>query len=178
MNDNSVDLVTCSQSFHWLDTKVFYPELNRVLKKNGVIALITYEMPFLSLNSTHNVNRKDKSDIIRQLIRSFYGHSKIKSYWAAKERSLVDTAFKTVVLPFPNQIRIDDTLINEGVSASSIVGYIYSWSAFHTLKDKNATEADEFIDEFKKIAKEICGDLEADCFSLEFPFHLLMARKT
>lgn len=177
VKDSSVDLVTCSQSFHWLDTNVFYPELNRILKKNGVVALITYEMPFLKLNTTKTMDGMDKSDMIRQLIRNFYGHSKIKSYWAHKERYLVDTAFKTVVLPFPNQIRFDDTLVNEGISASAIVGYIYSWSAFHSLKEKNPNEADAFIDEFNKIAKEICGDLDADCFSLEFPFHLVMARK-
>lgn len=178
VNDNSVDLVTCSQSFHWLDTAVFYPELHRILKKNGVAALITYEMPFLALNTTNRIDTVDRSAITRQLIRNFYGHSKIKSYWAAKERYLVDTAFKSVVLPFPNQIRVDDSLINEGVSASAIVGYIYSWSAFHTLKDKNPKQADEFIDEFNETAKDICGDLEAECFSLEFPFHLVMARKT
>lgn len=174
VEDDSVDLVTCSQSFHWLDTNIFYPELNRILKKNGVAALITYEMPFVKLNTPKPTNN---SNITRQLIRNFYGHSRIKSYWAAKERYLVDTAFKSVVLPFPNQIRFDDTLVSEGVSASAIVGYIYSWSAFHSLKDKNPKEADEFIDEFNKIAKEICGDLDADCFSLEFPFHLVMARK-
>ncbi|XP_037045122.1 putative methyltransferase DDB_G0268948 [Bradysia coprophila] len=173
--DNSVDLVTCCQSFHWLDTNIFYPELNRILKRNGVVALITYEMPFVVLNATHKTGEQDMT---RQLIRSFYGHSKIKSYWAAKERCLVDTAYKTVVLPFPNQMRIDDTLISEGVSASSIVGYINSWSAFQSLKDKNAKEADEFIDEFKKVSTDMCGgDLDADCFSLEYPFHLVMARK-
>lgn len=175
VNDNSVDLVTCAQSFHWLDTKVFYPELNRILKKNGVAALITYEMPFVRLNTESKTN---KSDITRQLIRNFYGHSKIKSYWAAKERYLVDTAFKTVLLPFPNQIRFEDTLINDGISASAIVGYINSWSAFNTLKEHNDKEADAFIDEFNKTAKEICGDLNADCFSVEFPFHVVMGRRT
>lgn len=174
VKDNSVDLVTCCQSFHWLDTNIFYPELNRILKRNGVVALITYEMPFVVLNAEHGAAKSET----RQLIRSFYGHSKIKSYWAAKERYLVDTAFKTVVLPFPNQIRIDDTLISEGVSASAIVGYIYSWSAFHTLKNTSAEKADDFIDEFKKTSKDICGDLDAECFSLEYPFHLVMARKT
>lgn len=177
VDDNSVDLVTCSQSFHWLDTKLFYPELSRILRKDGVVALITYEMPFLALNTSQSRNAKDESNMTRQLIRNFYGHSKIKSYWALKERHLVDTAFKSVVLPFPNQIRFDDTLINDGVSASAIVGYIDSWSAFHTLKDQNAMHADEFIDEFNKIAKDICGDLDANCFSLEYPFHLIMARK-
>lgn len=177
VKDNSVDLVTCCQSFHWLDTNIFYPELNRILKRNGVVALITYEMPFVVLNNAFKVDKKDNSDMTRHLIRSFYGHSKIKSYWAAKERYLVDTAFKTVVLPFPNQIRIDDTLVSEGVSAASIVGYIYSWSAFHSLKDKNPKAADELIDEFKETSRNICADLDAECFSLEYPFHLVMARK-
>lgn len=178
VNGNSVDLVTCSQSFHWLDTKTFYLELKRILKKNGVVALITYEMPFLTLSPTKSLNGMNNNDVVRQLIRNFYGHSKIKSYWASKERYLVDTAYKSVVLPYPNQIRVDDTLINEGVSAADIIGYIYSWSAFQALKDKDPRVANEFIDEFNAIAKDICGDLKVNCFNLEFRFHLIMARNT
>lgn len=171
-------MVTLAQSFHWLDTAIFYPELNRILKRNGVVAVISYEMPFLALNERKSVARKDHSDAIRQLIRRFYGHSKLKPHWAAKERYVVDTALRTVVLPFSNQIRIEDSLVNDGVSASSIVGYIHSWSAFQLLKEKSSREADAFIDEFNCSAKEICGHLDADCFSLEFPFNLLMAKKT
>lgn len=176
VSDGSVDLVTCSQSFHWLDTSKFYPELNRILRRNGVIALISYEMPYVILSG--EAQKSNESDVARQLIRTFYAHPKIKPYWSAKERHLVDTGLKTVTLEIPNQIRISDNLLNDGVSATSIVGYIHSWSAYQLLREQNPNEADAFIDEFNKTAEQICGDLDANCFSVEFPFHLLMARKS
>ncbi len=38
----SVDLVTVAQAIHWFDFDSFYTEVKRVLKANGVIAVIGY----------------------------------------------------------------------------------------------------------------------------------------
>ncbi len=38
--DNSVDFVTCAQSFHWFDKEKFKIECSRILKPNGYVALI------------------------------------------------------------------------------------------------------------------------------------------
>ena len=40
LEDNSVDFVTCAQSFHWFDKEKFKPECSRILKQNGYVALI------------------------------------------------------------------------------------------------------------------------------------------
>ncbi|WP_422106351.1 class I SAM-dependent methyltransferase [Winogradskyella sp.] len=36
---NSVDMVTCSQSFHWMEPKSTLTEINRILKDNGVLVV-------------------------------------------------------------------------------------------------------------------------------------------
>lgn len=38
--DNSVDFITCAQSFHWFDKPKFKLEAKRILKQNGVVALV------------------------------------------------------------------------------------------------------------------------------------------
>jgi ubiquinone/menaquinone biosynthesis C-methylase UbiE len=40
LGDNSVDLVTAAQAFHWFDTAAFFKESKRILRKGGSIAII------------------------------------------------------------------------------------------------------------------------------------------
>ena len=47
--DNSADIITCVQVFHWLDEKEALPEFDRVLKPGGVLAACDFEFPPLSL---------------------------------------------------------------------------------------------------------------------------------
>lgn len=37
--DNSVDLLTCASAWHWLDPSTVFPEVNRVLKRPGILAV-------------------------------------------------------------------------------------------------------------------------------------------
>jgi SAM-dependent methyltransferase len=43
--DESAELVTCSQSFHWMDREPVLAEAARVLKPGGVFAAYDYDMP-------------------------------------------------------------------------------------------------------------------------------------
>ena len=42
LEDNSVDLVTCATSAHWLDKSRFYKEVDRVLKPAGCLVIYGY----------------------------------------------------------------------------------------------------------------------------------------
>lgn len=42
---NSFDIVTCSQSFHWMEPKSTLIEIDRILKKNGVLVLYDASWP-------------------------------------------------------------------------------------------------------------------------------------
>ncbi|MEK4510713.1 class I SAM-dependent methyltransferase [Paenibacillus sp. FSL K6-2524] len=41
----SADIVTCSQSFHWMEPESTLKEINRILKKNGVFAVYDCDWP-------------------------------------------------------------------------------------------------------------------------------------
>jgi ubiquinone/menaquinone biosynthesis C-methylase UbiE len=43
--DESADLVTCSQSFHWMDREPVLAEATRVLRSGGAFAAYDYDMP-------------------------------------------------------------------------------------------------------------------------------------
>ena len=45
MKDNTVQLVSASQACHWFNLPEFFKEAQRVLCKNGVLALSGYTFP-------------------------------------------------------------------------------------------------------------------------------------
>ncbi len=46
---DSVDLVICSQSFHWMEPKSTLAEVNRILKKGGIFAIDYDRTPLLGI---------------------------------------------------------------------------------------------------------------------------------
>src|SRR2546428_4753450 len=78
------DLITIAQAIHWFDFEEFYKEVNRVLKPNGVIAVIGYYLTNIDPDT-------DK------IIHHFYKNI-LSSYWDA-ERRYIDELYQTI--PFP-----------------------------------------------------------------------------
>lgn len=54
-NDNSVDLVTTAQALPWLNLDLFYKEVRRVLKPNGVFAAYGYGINVLQDESANKL---------------------------------------------------------------------------------------------------------------------------
>ena len=55
LQDESVSLVTCAQSFHWLDQAKFYKEVDRVLIPGGCLALFGYPLNELDPPSCNKI---------------------------------------------------------------------------------------------------------------------------
>ncbi|CAL1273059.1 unnamed protein product [Larinioides sclopetarius] len=66
---SSADLVTFSQSLHWFKGEEIYPEIERILQPNGVIAAYGYWIPIPKLND------QDKNMEINHLITQVNVHS-------------------------------------------------------------------------------------------------------
>lgn len=47
VKDTSADLVVAAQAAHWFDLDKFYAEVERIIKPNGILALISYGVPIL-----------------------------------------------------------------------------------------------------------------------------------
>jgi len=118
-SNHSVDLVTVAQAVHWFDFDAFYAEVKRVLKKNGIVALIGY-----------GVMRSDP--VTDAIIQDFY-HNIVGPYWD-RERKLIDEAYTTIPFPF-REIELKKYHMTYSWDIDQFMGYFSTWSALqHYLK--------------------------------------------
>ena len=112
--DNSFDLITIAQAYHWLDADTFQREATRVGRQNAVVAAWGYQL----LNSA--------DDALNTLIRRLYSDI-VGPYWD-RERKHVDASYQTVRFnfePLPEkQFSMDLEWPKE-----AFIGYLESWSA-------------------------------------------------
>lgn len=111
--DHSVDLVTVAQAVHWFNFEKFYAEVNRVLKKDGIIAIVGYGLPV----AVPEVN---------EIILDFYNNT-LGAYWD-KERKLVDESYKTIPFPF-HEIQMREHSIPYTWNIDQLIGFFSTWSA-------------------------------------------------
>ena len=112
--DNTFDLITVSQAYHWLNWQKFYEEATRVAKKDCVVAVWMYDL----------IQSNDKS--LNDLILHFYKNI-IGPYWDA-ERKHVDTHYANVVFDFA-PLSGKDFFIETQFTKEQLLGYFSTWSA-------------------------------------------------
>lgn len=125
---HTFDLVTVGQAAHWFDFKRFYPEMQRVLKPGGLLALIGY-----------NMLRVDAE--VDAFIDYFY-HKTLQNCWDA-ERGLVEKAYKTI--PFPlREIPFPEMHTEYRWTVDQLWGYLGTWSAVqHFIRQNGHSPLDE-----------------------------------
>lgn len=112
-HDHSIDAITVAQAAHWFDHARFYPEVRRVLRPEGVLALWTYGLASLT-------------PALDEVVRDFYANV-VKDYWPP-ERSYVETAYRT--LPFPlRELTPPPLELRLQWDLDTLVGYVGTWSA-------------------------------------------------
>ena len=112
LESSSIDLITVAQGLHWLDLEKFYPEVGRVLKPRGVIAVTAYKLARVSPQVDNVVNR--------------YYSEIVGRYWPA-ERVLVE---KFEELPFPfAEIEVPRFEMAARWNVEQLLGYLRTWSA-------------------------------------------------
>lgn len=76
----SVDIVTCSQSFHWMEPKNTLQEVARILKKGGIFATIDYDWP-PSIDCMVEQEFRQFSKRVNQLHLEYIGEEREGSRW-------------------------------------------------------------------------------------------------
>ncbi|KAK7290786.1 hypothetical protein RIF29_05477 [Crotalaria pallida] len=140
----TVDLVTIAQAMHWFDLPTFYKQVKWVLKKpHGVIAAWCYSLP--------RVNNDAVDKLLDQLYEDDLGQ-----YWNRAVRKFVDDDYKNIDFPFQP---VDDGVDHTGPfefesefvwNLDHYLGYIRSWSAYQTAKDKGLEFlGEDVVEKFK-----------------------------
>ncbi|MDG3583766.1 class I SAM-dependent methyltransferase [Galbibacter pacificus] len=82
---NNADIVTCSQSFHWMEPKSTLKEVNRVLKKEGVFVLYDIIWP-PSVNCEYENAYNELFDNITSITQNI--NQQISNKWDKKKHLL------------------------------------------------------------------------------------------
>jgi len=107
------DLVIVGQAAHWFDLEKFYPEVRRVLKPGGILALIGYNLLEIDVET---------DAVVQHLYSDVLG-----KYWDA-ERHLIETAYTTIPFPFP-EIDFQETAMCYEWRFDQLQGFLQTWSA-------------------------------------------------
>ena len=133
-DDKQFDLITVAQGIHWFNFDLFYKEVYRTLKADGIFAVLGY-----GLFSTN-----DESDTI---ILDFYDRI-VGPYWDA-ERIYLDDNYQTIPFPF-DEIETEEFHNDFTWSFEQLIGYLETWSATqHYIEKNNKNPIDLIYDELK-----------------------------
>jgi SAM-dependent methyltransferase len=126
---NAFDLITVAQAVHWFDFGRFYKEIDRILKPDGIFAILGY-----GLFSTN-----PDSDTI---LMAYY-HDIVGPYWDP-ERKYLDEMYETVPFPF---VGIPTRKFENQFewTFEQLIGYLETWSATQHYKDKNGRNPIDLI---------------------------------
>jgi ubiquinone/menaquinone biosynthesis C-methylase UbiE len=129
------DLITVAQAVHWFDFDLFYKEIYRILKPDGIFAVLGY-----GLFSTNT-----ESDLI---IHNYYCNI-VGPYWD-KERKYLDENYKTIPFPF-DEIKTEGFENHFIWSFEELIGYLETWSATqHYILKNDSNPLDLIREELKK----------------------------
>ena len=142
MRNASVDLITVAQAAHWLDLDRFYAEAQRVARRNGVLALVTYGVLHVEGDDVEAVAQWFYYDVIRQ-------------YWPP-ERQHVEAGYRTLTFPFA-ELAAPPLDIEVSWRLSDLTGYVDTWSAVREA-EKQVGRAP--IDDFARRLAAVWGDPE------------------
>jgi SAM-dependent methyltransferase len=113
LGDASVDLVTSAVAVHWFDLDRFYPEVRRVLKPGGVVAVWTYHLPHVSAAVDGVV--------------SYYYSTLLAGHWPELMR-YVDQRYATLPFPF-DELQPPPFTMGTSWTAGQLAAFLASWSA-------------------------------------------------
>jgi len=154
--ENTFDLVTVAQAYHWIKWDEFKKEATRVCKPEAVIAIWTY--------SRNKIGNKKIDDAVY----SFY-ENVTKPYWDY-ERKYVDERYKTVEFDYELlPAKQFETTLNW--KRKDMLGYISSWSAIQKYSKENGHSPIPIIEaELNKLWPD--GEVK----KVVFPIYLKLGR--
>lgn len=151
--DHSADLVTVAQAVHWFSFEQFYADARRVLKKDGILALISYGL----LYSEPKVN---------DIILDFYNNT-LSGCWDP-ERRYIDEEYQTIPFPF-EEIHLQRHVMPYSWNIDQLIGFFSTWSGLQHYRKRNNH------DPLPELRQRFLGT-GITAFNVEFPVFGRVAR--
>ncbi len=155
---NQFDLITVAQAMHWFDFDAFYKEVQRVAKKNAILAIWGYGLLRIS----------EEIDV---LIDDYYTQI-IGPYWDV-ERKHIDNHYTSIPFPF-EALEINRSYsIDLQWKLDELEGYLNTWSSLQKYLREHATNP---VDTVIKQIEAYWGKEEIK--EVSFPIFLKIGRLT
>ncbi len=147
---DSADIVTCSQSLHWMEPEPTFAEIARILRPGGVFAAYDYDLPF----TIHWEVEQSENEVMARFrtLRAERGlDANVKSWSKEKhlERMQASNRFR-----YTKDITLHKI---EYGNADHLIGLVISWGSFRYLR-QGVTEQELAIDQLKDVAHRVIGD--------------------
>lgn len=127
--DRQFDLITVAQAIHWFDFEKFYGEVYRILKPDGIFAVLGY-----GLFSTNPQTDEILAD---------YYHNIVGPYWD-DARKYIDDLYETIPFPF-DEIETEKFTNRFTWEFDHLIGYLETWSATQGYKNANGKDPVDLI---------------------------------
>jgi ubiquinone/menaquinone biosynthesis C-methylase UbiE len=129
--DQIFDLVLVAQAIHWFDLPMFYNEVKRVLKKDGIIAAVAYG--FSSIEQS--------IDLILEKFRFQF----LDPYWHPRAK-MVFEGYQNLSFPF-EEIEIEPIHLKIRWNMYELLGFMRTWSGVKKfIEDHNEDPVLKIVD--------------------------------
>lgn len=123
-------MIVVAQAIHWFHFDEFYKEVKRVLKPDGIVAVLGYGL-FTSIPKVDDIIQKFYEDVVG-------------AYWDP-ERRYLDERYESIPFPF-NELTIEKHYTKLMWSVADILGYLNTWSAIQYYIKKNGHNPSSMIE--------------------------------
>jgi ubiquinone/menaquinone biosynthesis C-methylase UbiE len=159
VESGTVSLLTSAQAAHWFTLDQFFPEVQRVLKPGGVMALWGYGLCHL------DDPRSDK--VLKYLYTDVLG-----KYWD-EERKKIENEYRDIQPNFGKVERLEFSM-KKKMPLNDFMGYLTTWSAWSNYRKQFPDKEDPHVEVYKKIAESIG---ENGVLELTFPLFMILTKK-
>jgi ubiquinone/menaquinone biosynthesis C-methylase UbiE len=153
--DNSFDLITVAQAYHWLDTPAFCREATRVGRPGAIVAVWGYDLTSIS---------QEVDPLLRH-----WNFDILKPFWEPERRHVI-AHYETLAFDF-EKIDARDLRITVEWSCDELLGHMRTWSALQKMMKQEGDAA--FVAVSEQIAKAWGDTKKRECI---FPIFLKIGR--
>jgi ubiquinone/menaquinone biosynthesis C-methylase UbiE len=158
-SDNSFDLITIAQAYHWLNFEEFQKEATRVAKPGAIIAAWGYNIPQSGIEKLDNA------------INYFYKEV-VGSFWDV-ERKFIEAAYQTIPFSF-EPLPGTSFAIEVKWSINDLAGYFQSWSSVqHFINNRKFNPVEQFLPQLAN-----AWPTQQQILSFNFPLFMRIGRVT
>jgi SAM-dependent methyltransferase len=155
---DAVALVTVAQALHWFKREEFYREVDRVLRPGGVLAVWSYALAVIDPD-------------IDAILGRFHADT-LGPYWPP-ERSLVDSGYRGIELPYP-ELSHPSFQMEAQWDLARLHGYLTTWSAVGRYRTERR---DDPVPDAIRAVAAVWGD-PVRTRRIAWPLTLRVARKS